>query len=165
MVGDMNVHNERLLKFSNGESPEGRELERVCAAHGLKQHVKSPSRGEYLLDLVLSDLGSQLRCTVHPRVLESDHLCELADIDICIAVSLPSSRSCFDFGKAQWTDLHKAFIKTDWSTFFVNKSPDDAVLEFTNFVICTSSKLIPNKRVQEKLYKHQWVANAKNFLH
>ena len=41
MVGDMNVHNERWLQFSSGESLEGFELERVCAAHSLKQHVKS----------------------------------------------------------------------------------------------------------------------------
>ena len=86
MVGDMNVHNERWLKFSKGDSPEGLELECVWAAHGLKQHVKSPSRGEYLLDFVLSDLGSQLRCTVHPRVLESDHRCIITDIDISIVV-------------------------------------------------------------------------------
>ena len=88
-MGDMNVHNERWLKFSKGESPEGLELESVCAAHGLKQHVKSATRGEYLLDLVLSDLGQQIRCSVHPRVLESDHRCVIANIDISIAVSVP----------------------------------------------------------------------------
>ena len=122
----------------------------MWAAHGLKQHVKSPSRGEYLLDFVLSDLGSQLRCTIHPNVLESDHWCIIADIDISIAVSLACSRTCFDFGKAQWTDLHKVFRNIDWSTFFVNKSPDDAALEFINFVLCTSNQFIPNKRVREK---------------
>ena len=119
--------------------------------------MKSPSRGEYLLDLVLSDLGSQLRCTVHPGVLESDHLCEIADIDICIAVSLPSSRSCFDFGKAQWTDLRKAFRNTDWSIFFSNNSPDDAARELTNFVLSKSNQHIPKKQVRNKPYKHPWI--------
>ena len=69
VVGDMNVHNAKLLKFINSKSPEGLESESVCAAHGLKQQAKSLSHGEYLLDLVLSDLESQLRLSVHPGVL------------------------------------------------------------------------------------------------
>ena len=91
MVGDVNVHKARLLKFSNGESPEGLKLESVCGEHGHQQHVKSPSRGKYLLDLVLSACGSQLCCTVLPQVFESDPLCIIADIDIGTAVSLPCS--------------------------------------------------------------------------
>ena len=54
----MNVHTERWLKFSNGL-----ESESACAAHGFKQHVKSLSCGEYLLDQVLLDLGGR-NCVV-----------------------------------------------------------------------------------------------------
>ena len=142
IVGDMNVHNERWLKFSKGESPEGLELESVCAAHGLKQHVKSATRDEYLLDLVLSDLGEQIRCSVHPGVLESDHRCVIANIDISIAVSVPCSRTCFDFGKAQWAELRNAFRNIDWRTFFVNKDSDTASLDFTNYVLSMSNMFI-----------------------
>ena len=41
IIGDMNVHSERWLRFSNGESPEGLLLESVFSSQGLKQHVKS----------------------------------------------------------------------------------------------------------------------------
>ena len=165
IVGDMNVHNERWLKFSKGESPEGLELESVCAAHGLKQHVKSATRGEYLLDLVLSDLGQQIRCSVHPGVLESDHRCVIANIDISIAVSVPCSRTCFDFGKAQWAELRKAFRNIDWRTFFVNKDSDTASLDFTNYVLSMSNMFIPTKRVREKPYKHPWIdSNCQQLL-
>ena len=157
IVGDMNVHSVRWLRFSSGESPEGLLLESVCASQGLKQHVKSPSRGEYLLDLVLSDLRSQLRCTVNPGVLESDHCCVTAHVDISIATSSPSSRICFDFGKAQWAGLRIVFRDTDWKAFFDDKTPDDAAFDFTEFVLSTAKKFIPTKVVSDKPYKHPWI--------
>ena len=157
IIGDMNVHSERWLRFSNGESPEGLLLESVCSSQGLKQHVKSPSRGEYLLDLVLSDLGSQVRCTVHPGVLDSDHRCVLAQVDISIATSSPSSRMCFDFGKANWPKLRKVLRDSDWKAFFDGKTPDDAALQFTDFLLSTAKNFIPMKTVSDKPYKHPWI--------
>ena len=100
IVGDMNVHNEGWLQFSRGESPEGRELELVCASHGLKQYVKEATRGNYLLYLFLSDLGSCLRCSVHPRILESDHRCVLCHVSISTPATQAVARMSFDFGKA-----------------------------------------------------------------
>ena len=44
-VGDFNVHNKSWLRFSYADSPEGTELESVCCALGLRQHVKEPTRG------------------------------------------------------------------------------------------------------------------------
>ncbi len=57
VVGDMNVHNVEWLAYSNGTKPEGRELENVCSETGLVQLVPGPTRGDHLLDLVLSDFG------------------------------------------------------------------------------------------------------------
>ena len=88
----MTVHNERWLKHSNGKAPEGLELEMVCAVHGLKQHVKAPTRGDYLFDLVLSDLGPGIRCSVAAGLLESGHRCVMASIDISIPATAPSLR-------------------------------------------------------------------------
>ena len=56
VVGDVNVHHKPWLKFSNGISPEGRELFDVCCRLGFHQCVQKPTRGEYLLDLVLTDV-------------------------------------------------------------------------------------------------------------
>ena len=105
IVGDMNVHNEEWLQFSRGESPEGRELETVCSSHGLKQCVKEATRGNYLLDLVLSDLGSCLRCAVHPGILDKDHRCVLCCVSISIPATPAVARTTFDFGKAKWKEF------------------------------------------------------------
>ena len=64
IIGDMDVHNTSWLRFSSRDSVEGRELEAICCEHGLRQLVTKPTRGLYLLDLVLSDLASCIRCKV-----------------------------------------------------------------------------------------------------
>ena len=96
------MHHNTWLKYSNGISPEGKELEVVCAAHGMKQCVKDPTRGEYLLDLVLSDFSSSIECAVVPGILDKDHRAVIADISLCISSSPASTRKCFNFGKANW---------------------------------------------------------------
>ena len=99
------MHNDEWLQFSRGESPEGRELELVCASHGLKQHVKEATRGNYLLDLVLSDLESCLRCSVHPGILDKDHRCVLCYVGISIRTSPAAVRTTFDVGAAKWKEF------------------------------------------------------------
>ena len=56
VVGDFNVHQRQWLVHSAKNTPEGKALEDTCRDEGLKQLVREPTREEYLLDLVLSDL-------------------------------------------------------------------------------------------------------------
>ena len=70
VIGDLNVHSCRWLQHSNGESVEGHALQDVCRNHGLEQKVKAPTRNEYLLDLVLTDVKA-VKCTVSKKV--ADH--------------------------------------------------------------------------------------------
>jgi len=55
VTGDLNTHHTSWLRFSNGNTPRGAKLKHVCDVHGLRQIVKQPTRGPYLLDLVLTD--------------------------------------------------------------------------------------------------------------
>ena len=157
IVGDMNVHNEKWLKFSNGESKEGLELEAVCAAHGLTQRVKDPTRGEYLLDLVLTDMGKQVTCGVFPGILDKDHRCVIANVDVTIPISSPSSRECFNFGKAKWHDFKLALRDIDWTTVFSGLEADAAATAVTDLILSTAKRFIPMKVVTDKPFKHPWV--------
>ena len=56
IIGDVNVHIRRWLRFSSGESPEGILLQDICLSAGLQQSVKEPTRNDHLLDLVLTDI-------------------------------------------------------------------------------------------------------------
>lgn len=156
IVGDMNVHSEQWLVLSDGESPEGTELETVCAAHGMKQCVKQPTRGDNLSDLVLSDLGSGERCSVHLGILDKDHRSVIAEVDICIVVSAPNPRECFDCCKATWDGLRLKFRNFDWHTWISDKTPDSAALDFTEFVSDSAKEFIPIKVVQDRPLKHPW---------
>ena len=160
IVGDMNVHNAQWLQFSRGETPEGLELEAVCASQGLKQHVKEATRGDYLLDLVLSDLGSCLRCSVHPGILDKDHRSVICHIDISIPATPVSSRMSFDFGKAKWKELRQFYRNVDWSALLPQDDPDKAALDFTEFLLFHAKRFIPMKTVQVKPYKHPWIDDS-----
>ena len=72
IVGVLNVHSQRWLVHSaSGTTPEGTALSSFCDPYGLEEKVKKPTRGKYLLDLVLTDLDSDLDCEVLPRL--ADH--------------------------------------------------------------------------------------------
>ena len=70
VVGDLNVHHLSWLGFSNSISREGRLLKEACDDCGLTQYVRGPTRGEYLLDLCLSDLST---CNVSVGHAIADH--------------------------------------------------------------------------------------------
>ncbi len=90
VVGDMNVHNPEWLRWSNRTTPEGTELETTCCVHGLEQHVRSPTRGNHLLDLVLSTFESGLTCRVTPGIHDNDHDGVLTKVKLAV----PGNRAC-----------------------------------------------------------------------
>ena len=80
ILGDFNVHNKAWLKYSSHDSPEGYALQNFCQRHGFQNYVTMPTRGNHLLDLVLSDLADHVRCEVLPPI--SDHNLVLAFVSI-----------------------------------------------------------------------------------
>ena len=56
LVGDLNVHHIRWLRYSSRNSAEGDTLREFCDRVGLRQVVREPTREEYLLDPALTDL-------------------------------------------------------------------------------------------------------------
>ena len=57
LLGDFNIHHRKWLKFSNRNRLEGQELCTVCKELGMTQLVHEPTRGDHLLDLVLSSFS------------------------------------------------------------------------------------------------------------
>ena len=68
IVGDMDVHHEQWLKYSHSVTPEGRLLFETCCVRGLAQCVSKPTRGKYLLDLVLTDMENITSRKVLPKI-------------------------------------------------------------------------------------------------
>ena len=68
LLGDINIHHTRWLRFSNRNTELGERLWEVCRDLGLKQIVAKPTRGEYLLDLILTDLPNLCKVDVLPEI-------------------------------------------------------------------------------------------------
>ena len=60
LIGDLNLHSQRWLHHSspNSSEVEGEAMRKLCSELGLRQIVRGPTRGDYLLDLVITDIES-----------------------------------------------------------------------------------------------------------
>ena len=69
-------------------------------AQGLDEKVGQPTRGNYLLDLVLSDMGPDLKCKVLPGV--SDHKAVLGTVKFAVPKVHAVTRELYDYRNAPW---------------------------------------------------------------
>ena len=159
IVGDMNVHNPEWLRWSSHESLEGTELEATCCLHGLQQHVREPTRGPHLLDLVLSSFGSGLTCRVTPGIHDRDHDSVLTKVKVAVPASEPVRRRVYKFKKANWEELCNRLSAVDWGTFFADLDADEAAKRFTEEVIAAVEDNVPATWITDKVYAHPWVNN------
>ena len=160
VVGDINVHNLQWLRWSNRDSPEGLELENVCALNGLVQHVNGPTRGDHLLDLVLADFGSGITAKITPGIHDDDHKGVRTKVNISIPESEPVRRKVFNFKKANWKELKRELVEVDWGEFFANRDADDAAETLTKKVMDTVERHIPSRWFVDKAFSHPWLNDA-----
>ena len=158
-VGDFNVHNPSWLRFSRADSLEGSELEHECCTRGFLQHVKSPTRGAYLLDLVISDFRSGITCKVTPGIHDNDHCGVLTKINLDIPDSDPVRRQVYKFRIANWEQLRGSFLGHDWAQHLVGTA-DDAAASITQQILDMVSMHIPQTWIIDKVYAHPWLNAA-----
>ena len=80
----------------------GEYLEEICAVHGLAQHVKTATRGNNPLDLILSDLEDCVSVDVTSPIGRSDHSVLLTKIATCPQREKRTSRRVWRYSKADW---------------------------------------------------------------
>ena len=56
VAGDLNVHHRKWLRFSNDNTTVGTDLKAFSDYFGLWQAAREPTRNQYLLDLVSTDV-------------------------------------------------------------------------------------------------------------
>ena len=64
-----------------------------CTTFGLEERVKKPTRGNNLLDLVLTDLQTDEQCTVLPEV--ADQKLVLATVQLEVPKEVVVPRECW----------------------------------------------------------------------
>ena len=154
IVGDMNVHNIRWLRYSTHNSAEGSALHEFCKRNGLSQLVSEPTRKDNLLDLVISDIDSVSKCKVLPQI--ADHNAVLFETKFSIPVSQFSSRLLWDYSKADWAGLQGHFSSLDWS-WIDDLEPNDAAVRITNIILDSAHKFIPSNSKGTFKSTHPWI--------
>ena len=157
LLGDFNVHQESWLKFSSGNSPEGWQLQKFCIEQGLTEHVKAPTRGDNLLDLVLSDLGNSLKIEVLPEINQGDHSLVLVHFDFGVPVTVSITRNVWFFKKADWKRLQNSFAQTQWLDILDSSDSSVSAEKFTAYVLDTAKKFIPYGPLAVKKSEHPWM--------
>ena len=156
IVGDMNVHSIRWLKFSSGESPEGSALRSTCAAMGLKQLVTEPTRGENLLDLVLCDIAGASATTLG-RI--ADHRGTLTSVQMQIPEQIYVARTLWHFCAADWDKMRDQLAEKDWH-LLAELNAESGAVWLTDAVRAAMSDCIPTTSSQEQKSSHPWLTAA-----
>ena len=152
-VGDFNVHNRKWLVHSARNSPEGKALEETCSDLGLRQLVREPTRENYLLDLVLTDLEG-VSCKVLPGV--ADHALVSATLKLQVPKTEAVEREVWVFSKANWTKAKELLAETDW-TYLDNLDADTAAAHLEERILAVTRDCVPKRLVQDRKSAHPWL--------
>ena len=83
-----------------------------CDTYGFEERVRQPTRGKHLLDLVLTDLHTDVKCKVLPKV--ADHHAVLAQVTRSVPSEVKVTRELWNWRKANWPALNDELEHTDW---------------------------------------------------
>ncbi len=155
LLGDMNVHEEGWLRFSDGTSIEGRLLRDVACSHGWEERVRKPTRGQHLLDLVLTDLGSEVKTKVVRNI--SDHEAVFGALDFSIDEVFATERRVYDYRSVSWSALTQYFRDIDWATKFADLDADDSAQRLFDAIIEGIDRFIPSRTVTMTSSTHPWI--------
>ena len=155
IIGDMNVHHAGWLAHSSRSTPEGKELMTVSASCGLVECVKRPTRGPYLLDLVLSDLAGLLKTSMYPGV--SDHSMVLCCIDVSVPARCAVVRTGFDYARTNWNKVNSSIAQVDWVSQFSGKSVDAMVELLCQTLLRVLQAHSPTRRFADAKTRHPWL--------
>ena len=155
VVGDLNIHQKSWLTHSSRNTPEGRLLAGICNSNGLAQLVRCPTRGKYLLDLVLSDLSRPPTTKVLQKI--SDHNAVLVSVNLRVPVDSPTFRDCWDFAKADWRNFSTALQAAHWPSILGNSDVNAMVERFNTFISACCTRYIPTRQVATTNSSQPWL--------
>jgi len=153
LVGDLNIHHLRWLRFSSRNSVEGEALSSICNRVGLRQLVRQPTRGNYLLDLALTDLDD-VKCTVVGKI--ADHKGLALVLPLVVPRVKVQHRQVWQFKDACWGGLQDELAQTDWS-WISRMDAHDGAKQLTTFILDLAVKYIPKRELHERKCTHPWM--------
>ena len=154
VVGDLNVHHTHWLRHSTHVSVEGTRFFRFCTDNGFRQCVATPTRGDNLLDLVLTDLAEVHNAKVGAQV--SDYRVVRGRADLSVPRAQMQRRTVYDYKNAAWARIRTEITHTDWS--FINVwGVDEATTEFTRILVSILDRFVPKRVLTNDVSTHPWL--------
>ena len=147
-----NIHHRKWLTCSNRNSLEGHELCAVCKELGLTQLVHEPTRGDHLLDLVLSSF-SGVKAGVLPLI--ADHKPVTATLKLSVPSQVEAGRKVWRHGQADWERLHDSLADACWD-HIADQSTTAAAKWITGTKLRSASSCIPLSTLRTKKSSHPW---------
>ena len=130
LVGDLNIHHKRWLRYSSEDTRIGSEMKAFCDFHGLLQLVKEPTRKEYLLDLAITDIPGST-ATVCTYI--ADHKGVRLNLPIAEVKEVAIKRTVWMIKDADWQALEQELIEIDWEPL-KKGTAEDAVMFFIDIL-------------------------------
>ena len=141
VCGVLNVHHMSWLEYSSGDIPRGRKLLDACSSHGLNEMVGQPTRGDYLLDLVLcSHVGAKVQLGAMP----ADHASLLIKVPDAVETRVFPPRLVWQYEDADWHAIEIHLEHFDWH-ILTQGSVDDALAQFVSVLEGLMHDHIPRK--------------------
>ena len=153
VLGDLNVHSIRWLTHSARESAEGRLLCDTSNQMGLRQLVKEPTRGKYILDLVLTDVPD---CSAKPCAAVADHNGVLTQVKFKIPETASHEREVWHFSDADWERLESNIEDANWD-FLITTFPSEGAQRLTEQLLRITEDNIPRRAVKIRKTTHPWL--------
>ena len=153
LVGDLNIHHKRWLRFSSEDTHIGAEMKALCDFHGMSQMVREPTRENYLLDLAISNIAGA-SVTVLPQI--ADHKALRVDVPLPVIKEIGVARTVWHLKAADWKALEKELSEVDWQPLS-RGTAEDAVNYFLDVLWTLLVKHIPQKKIECKRSSHPWL--------
>ena len=119
--------------------------------------VRKPTRGKYLLDLVLTDMAAAISTQVSAGI--SDHNSILSRLELRPPTTAQISRVCHDYARADWNGLLAYLQKMNWSQHMPLDDPDAAVLALGRVLESALQKFVPIRRTVLTKSERPWISD------
>jgi len=153
VIGDLNIHHMRWLRFSNDNTAAGAQLKRICDEADLHQLVREPTREQYLLDLCLSDVDGA-KVEVLPKI--ADHKALLVTLRCSSSKHQLAERQVWHFKGAAWQNLRCELKCFDW-TLLQRGTVNEAVDLFMDVLTSLYETYIPQSVAHVQKQSHPWL--------
>jgi hypothetical protein len=151
--GDLNLHCQRWLFHSDGNTKEGDLMRDACSRNGLRQIVRKPTRFDNLLDLSITDIEAA-HASVSAKI--ADHAVVTTSLNLALPKTSSHSRKVWSYAKADWIGFKGDVRGVDW-TFLRHCDATRSAEMMMELILTAASRHIPQRTACIKKRSHPWL--------